>query len=300
MKKIGFVDYYLSEWHANNYPKWIAEANERLGTDYQVAYGWAELEVSPVTGESTDQWCEKFGAVRCDSIAELCEKSDAIILLAPSDPDKHLPYAEEILPFGKRTYIDKTFAPDHETAKAIFELAKQHGTPFFSTSALRYASELEAFKGMDNLTLTGGGSNFAEYIIHIVEMAVILLDDPVTSVRVERGGCAGKAEAQTTEGVCSGEPDQNGADQRDERICRLFTENGKRMTIRFAPDLDYSIEYVNADGEPQVRKVTSKFFPDLIADMLKFFEDGKLPFDGGQTLEVMRMRDMLIQAEAMS
>ena len=26
MKKIGFVDYYLSEWHANNYPAWIEEA----------------------------------------------------------------------------------------------------------------------------------------------------------------------------------------------------------------------------------------------------------------------------------
>ena len=160
MKKIGFVDYYLSEWHANNYPKWIKEANERLGTDYRVAYGWAELEISPVTGESTGQWCEKFGAEKCDTIAELCEKSDAVILLAPSDPDKHLPYAKEILPFQKRTYIDKTFAPDHVTAKEIFSVADEYGTEFFSTSALRYAEELEQFKGMDGLALYGGGDDF--------------------------------------------------------------------------------------------------------------------------------------------
>lgn len=25
MKKIGFVDYFLDEWHANNYPVWIAD-----------------------------------------------------------------------------------------------------------------------------------------------------------------------------------------------------------------------------------------------------------------------------------
>ena len=25
MKKIGFIDYYLDEWHANNYPEMIAE-----------------------------------------------------------------------------------------------------------------------------------------------------------------------------------------------------------------------------------------------------------------------------------
>ena len=44
MKKIGFIDYYISEWHANSYPKWIEEANEALGTDYKVAYAWAEVD----------------------------------------------------------------------------------------------------------------------------------------------------------------------------------------------------------------------------------------------------------------
>ena len=50
MKKIGFVDYYISEWHANNYPAWIKSACEELGADYQVAYAWAEEYVSPVDG----------------------------------------------------------------------------------------------------------------------------------------------------------------------------------------------------------------------------------------------------------
>ena len=27
MKKIGFIDYYLDEWHANNYPRMIAEVS---------------------------------------------------------------------------------------------------------------------------------------------------------------------------------------------------------------------------------------------------------------------------------
>jgi hypothetical protein len=25
MKKIGFIDYFLDEWHAENYPQWIEE-----------------------------------------------------------------------------------------------------------------------------------------------------------------------------------------------------------------------------------------------------------------------------------
>ena len=31
MKKIGFIDYYLSEWHANKYPAWMASICEELG-----------------------------------------------------------------------------------------------------------------------------------------------------------------------------------------------------------------------------------------------------------------------------
>ena len=41
MKTIGFVDYYISEWHADNYPKWIKEANEKLGEDFKLEYVWA-------------------------------------------------------------------------------------------------------------------------------------------------------------------------------------------------------------------------------------------------------------------
>ena len=143
MGKIGFIDYYISEWHANNYPKWFEMANQKLGTDFKLSYAWAEKDISPVDGVSTDEWCEKFGVERCGSIAELCEKSDCIVLLAPSDPQTHLEYAKQALLFGKPTYIDKTFAPDFNTAKEIFEIAQRYNTPFFSTSALRYASELK-------------------------------------------------------------------------------------------------------------------------------------------------------------
>ena len=56
MKKIGFVDYYISEWHANNYPAWFKEANEKLGFDYEVAYFWAEKDLSPVDNVTSSQW----------------------------------------------------------------------------------------------------------------------------------------------------------------------------------------------------------------------------------------------------
>ena len=120
MKTIGFFDYYLSEWHANNYPAWIREINP----EFTVAYAWAELDVSPVDGVTTDEWCAKFGARRCGTIEEVCEKADFLIVLSPDNPERHLDYAKRVFPCGKPCYMDKTFAPDAETAKKIFALAK--------------------------------------------------------------------------------------------------------------------------------------------------------------------------------
>lgn len=271
MKTIGFVDLYIGEWHADNYPAWIGAANEKLGTDYRVGYVWAEQDVSPVTGETTDAWCRRMDAQRCDSLAELCEKSDVIMILAPSDPEKHLAYAEVVLPFGKRTYIDKTFAPDLATAKQIFRIAKAHGTPFFSTSALRFADELERFRGTEGLSVTAGGSDFEEYLIHPVEMAVKLLADPAEQAKVE---------------VCG-----------EKRVCHIITRQGKTAAITFSPALGYTVSGTDAAGERICAEVTSDYFAHLLTEILRFYESGELPFDPAQTLEVMRLRTLLLRAQ---
>lgn len=271
MKSIGFVDFYISEWHANNYPGWIKEVNDKIGTDYEVKYAWAEQDISPVDGVSTEQWCRQRGVIRCETIAELCEKSDAIIILAPSNPEKHLQYAKEVLPFGKRTYIDKTFAPDLKTAEEIFRIAKEHECPFFSTSALRYAQELEEFHNAKDYFIAGGGSNFNEYIIHTVEMAVVLLDEAVNQVKVD---CVGT-----------------------QRICHLTTISGREAVIGYSPAVQFSIAAENSQGVNVQKEVVSPIFPNLIERILQFFEDGIVPFDARQTLEVMKIRTALLEAE---
>ena len=264
MKKIGFVDYYISEWHANNYPVWI----DALGSEYKVTHAWAEQEISPVDGRSTDEWCGKFGVKRCETIDELCRECDVIVILAPSDPQKHLGYAEAVLPYGKPTYIDKTFAPDLETAEKIFAIARQYGTPFFSTSALRYADELVELMGGDNYIITGGGSNFPEYCVHIVEMAVKLLADRVKETSV----------------ICQG----------SQRICTLVTENGKRATLIYAPAMPFTVACDKADGGASYTAITSAFFSALIKDIIRFFDCGETSFDTRETLEVMKVRDALL------
>ena len=107
MKAVGFIDYFLHEWHANEYPAMIKEYNEKYGKDYVLKCAWAEID-SPNGGMTTDEWCKHYGVERCDTIEELCKKCDYVFVLAPSNPEKHLGYAERVFKCGKSPYIDKT------------------------------------------------------------------------------------------------------------------------------------------------------------------------------------------------
>lgn len=271
MKKIGFVDYYISEWHADNYPAWFQQACEKNGLDYTVAYAWAEQDISPVSGESTDQWCRRMGVTRCNSIAELCQKSDVLLILSPSNPEKHLEYAGEVLTYGKPVYIDKTFAPNLQTALEIFRIAEESHTPFFSSSALRYSEELGDVTGSPYLILTGGGSNLEEYVIHLIEMAVVLLKSPAVKVKAEHLG--------------------------QQRICTILAENGAKACLIYSPALGYSVTAEDNSGTTVHRNVESPFFLHLITDILLFFEKGIPSFPSEETLEVMKLRDGILKAD---
>ena len=272
MKKIGFVDYYISEWHANNYPTWMKNACEKLGLDFEVAYAWAEIDKSPVDGVTTDEWCEKNGVQKCDTIEELCEKSDMIVILAPSNPETHLRFAEKVLPYGKRTYIDKTFTPDYATAKKIFEIAEKSGAKFFSTSALRYAEELpyyDTLKDVKSAIITGPGGSFEEYIIHQVEMLVNILKKKPTRAKVETVGL-------TSEGT-------------------VMYEDGSRAKLIYSPRYPFTVYADDGVESGEQKPIVSGYFPALMENILKFFDTGVLPFDSQQTLDCMNIREALIK-----
>ncbi|MBQ4043054.1 MAG: Gfo/Idh/MocA family oxidoreductase [Clostridia bacterium] len=259
MKKIGFVDYYISEWHANNYPAWISE----ITGDYKVSYVWAEKDNSPVDGVTTAQWCEKFGAQQCETLEELCEKCDVIVILSPGFSEKHLPYAQVVLPYGKRTYIDKTFSPDLAEAKEIFALAEKYGTPFFSTSALRYADELDTVQNCRHMVTTGSGRSADEYIVHQAEMIVKKLGEGARAVR-----CEGDSSLYSF---------------------RIRYDDDRSGTMLFSAAYPFTV-YMAGDTA-RYAEVKSSFFKKLIADMIRFFEEGTVSFDVSETLEVMKIRE---------
>src|SRR5512146_280132 len=126
MKKIGFIDFFLDEWHANNYPQWIREDCQADGRDLDVAYAWAKT--NKAGGLDTPGWCSQYQVTPLPSIAELVEKSDYIIVLSPDNPEYHEELSAIPLRSGKPTYIDKTFSPDLQSGVRMFELAEQGHT----------------------------------------------------------------------------------------------------------------------------------------------------------------------------
>ena len=270
MKTIGFVDYYINEWHANNYPRWIKEVCEAEGKDFCIKYIWAEEDVSPLGGKTTDEWCMEHGCEKCETIAELCEKCDYILVLAPSNPEKHLKYAKEVLKYKKNTYIDKTFASDYLEAKEIFDIAQKYGTKFFSSSALRYGDELDEFNNVNNIITTGGGGNLPEYIIHQIEIVEKVLDEKPICVKVEKQG--------------------------KQYICNANFENEKKACMIYSPSMPFTACVETAEGKHIYKPINSDYFKNLIADILRFYETSEYSFDTSQTLEIMKLRTGILKA----
>ena len=86
-KKIGFIDYYLDEWHSNNYPKMISEQS---GGRYEVALAYAEVPSPRPGGRTNEKWSADMNIPLETSMDELIEKSDVLIVLSPDNPEQHL------------------------------------------------------------------------------------------------------------------------------------------------------------------------------------------------------------------
>lgn len=271
MKKIGFIDYYISEWHANNYPDWFKKICEETGEEFEVKYAWAEQYLSP-DGRNTDEWCRDFGVEKCETIQELCEKSDYIIILSPSNPEKHLGYAKEALKYKKNTYIDKTFAPDYKNAKEIFDIAEKYGTKIFSSSALRYGTELNDMMEAQVAITIGGGGNLPEYIVHQLEMLVKVIDEKAEKVRVDKQG-------------------------KDQYIISVHFENGKKGTMIFSYYYGFSLCVERIAGQTIYKSIQSDMFHYLLTDVLRFFNTGEASFDTNQTLEIMKIREAVLKGQ---
>ncbi|MDU4695322.1 MULTISPECIES: Gfo/Idh/MocA family oxidoreductase [Paenibacillus] len=267
MKKIGFIDLHLDQFHANKYPGWIEQATAgAMKVTY--AYGKRDKE----NGRTNEDWCKENGIEQLPSIQDVVERSDYLIVLSPDNPEFHEELSQLPLRSGKPTYIDKTFAPDRETAVRLFELAAQHGTPMYSTSALRFASEYAEINpaGIETICSWGPGA-FTNYSIHQIEPIVRLMGPGPQ--RVMYTGTA------------------------DSPALLIDFGDGCRASIHHLGDhcpFTLGIKYDN--GSFTQASAASNFFEPFIRNLVTFFETGQPAVNPAETVAVIAVIEYGIKA----
>ncbi len=267
-KKIGFIDYCIHEWHAEQYPAMIRASSYAGRMD--VALAW---EQTHLPGRMTlDDYCAKYGVARASSMEQVIDECDYLIVLSPDNGEKHEELCQLPLKSGKPVYVDKPIAPEKAAAKRIFALAEKHKTPMFSASSLRFGSGLRKF--MDSApagrrihTATSIGSvPYHIYAIHQYEMLVEALGAGARRIM------------------------QLGTVERPSML--IDYPDGRRGLMQqiFGHPFQMSLGFTQ-DGQEQSTAINSMdpmsdFFPNFIEATLRFFETQQPPAPKDQTLEI--------------
>jgi predicted dehydrogenase len=105
------------------------------------AYKGGSPDLKPSAGridQFTAELRDKYKVQLVDSIPALCDMVD-VILLESVDGRVHLEQARQVFLKRKPMFIDKPLAASLADAKEIARLGRESGTPWFSSSSLRFS-----------------------------------------------------------------------------------------------------------------------------------------------------------------
>jgi len=261
MRKIGFIDHYINEWHADNYPRMIAES--AFAGKFEVALAWEETSVEG--RKPIDQWCAEMGIPKAESIEQVIDECDCLIVLSPDNPERHEDLSLLPLASGKPVYVDKPFADSLASGKRMVERAKSSNTPLMSSSALRFDSTVtnalaQIGDSPVNFVSTRGPGVFAIYGIHQIEPLVTLM------------GTGAKRVMQ-----CGNEAT---------KLMVIDYGDDRRGAVNLIPNCPFQFDANYGDGGIVVVNEMQDYFARFIDAMLGFFETGESPIPIEQTLEV--------------
>ena len=274
MLKIGFADEYLDNWHCNHYPRFLREAIARWGYDATISKAFAYRDQPPQGGVPTAEWCRERNIMPAQSMEELVADCDAILVIAADDATLHEKVARLPLQSGKPVFVDKTFAPDLQTGKRMFELARAHGTPVFSASAQRYCQSIldwqHAHPEKPMFVSTVGPHSLDHYAVHQLEPIVTLMGTGVR--RVKAFSCGSM-------------------------VTQLILDYGGGRFASFLQSPQPWAEFnfmVSPDGETGARLSSddTNFYHNLMKAILDFFVHGILPVKEEETLEILSLIDL--------
>jgi len=240
--------------------------------------GSPDLEASRTRVDRfTQQLTTKYGIEIVPDIASLLAKVDAV-LLESVDGRAHLEQARPVLAARKPVFIDKPLSASYADAKEIARLARAAGTPWFSSSSLRYSIQVSQLQGPLILgAYTWGPAPFEPggthpldlswYGIHAIEMLYALMGP----------GCETVTRTSTP-----------GADLVVGRW-----KDGRIGVMRGNRDSgsEYGAVAYSAKLARQSAPASGASYARLLAEVVKFFRSGTPPVPNEETLEIFAFLD---------
>jgi predicted dehydrogenase len=214
---------------------------------------------------------DKYHVEIVDSIDELLKKVD-VVFLESVDGRPHLEQVRPVFKAKKPVFIDKPVAGSLAYAVEIYRLAKESGTPCFSSSSLRFSKGIRAVRGNPKFGDVLGCDAYSPcslephhpdlfwYGIHGVEILFTIMGP----------GC--------------------------ESVTRVQTENVEFVTGRWKDGRvgtfrgihkgkeDYGATVFGTKGVGPSDGFTG--YEPLAVEICKFFESGKPPVTAEETLEI--------------
>lgn len=213
---------------------------------------------------------DKYGVEIVDSIEELCEKVDGI-LLESVDGRTHLEQAKIVIQAGKPLWVDKPVTDNLADVIELFRLAKENNVPCWSSSAMRFGEGVAGAKDNEELGQivscdVFGSSSWAEkhpslylYGIHAVEPLFTVLGTGCESVqRFKTDG------VDLVVGVWKGG-----------RIGTFRDLRGGKSDFQ-------TIIY----GKKSMATTKPSGYTPLLVEIVKFFKTGQAPVSPEETIEI--------------
>jgi predicted dehydrogenase len=281
--RLGMIG--LDTSHVIAFTRYINDPKNKTGCRVVAGYPGGSPDF-PASANRVDKFTEelrdKFGLEIVDSIEELCDKVDGI-LLESVDGRPHLEQARIAMESGKPLFVDKPVADDLADVIELFRLAKEKNVPCWSSSAMRFGEGVADARNNEKLGQivscdVFGSSSWAEqhpslylYGIHAVEPLFTVMGTGCESVRRIKTD-----EVDLVVGVWKGS-----------RIGTFRDLRGGKTDFQ-------TIIY----GKNSMVTCKSSGYAPLLVEIVKFFKTGKPPVSPQETIEIYAFMSAADESEA--
>jgi len=282
--RIGIIG--LDTSHVTAFTRFINDPAKNNGCKVVAGYpgGSPDVEASASRVEKfTEELRDKYGLEIVDSVEELCQKVDGI-LLESVDGRPHLKEARPVIAAKKPLFIDKPMAGNLADVLEIFRLANENNVPCWSSSSLRYAPAIVEMKEKDTVGQVLGCDVFSPcsleehhpdlywYGVHGVEMLFTVMGTGCETVR--------RVETPSSEfvvGIWKGG--------------RVGTYRGIRTGKS-----EYGVTILGTKAIIQSDKYGG--YEPLVDEIIKFFKTGNVPVPQAETIEIFAFMSAADESKA--